>query len=67
MVFYFVFKLYLISRLFLIEFAFFGFFFLFLARLIEYHVFKIYRAKGYNQVNIVIIADESSFLLLKLF
>jgi exopolysaccharide biosynthesis polyprenyl glycosylphosphotransferase len=60
LVFYFVFKLYLISRLFLIEFAILGFLFLFLARLIEYHVFKTYRAKGYNQVNIVLIADESS-------
>jgi exopolysaccharide biosynthesis polyprenyl glycosylphosphotransferase len=60
LVFYFVFKLYQISRLFLIEFAFFGFVFLFLARLIEYHVFKTYRAKGFNLVNIVLIADESS-------
>jgi exopolysaccharide biosynthesis polyprenyl glycosylphosphotransferase len=60
LIFYFVFKLYKISRLFLIEFAFFGFIFLFLSRLIEYHVFKTYRAKGFNQVNIVIIADESS-------
>jgi len=60
LLFYFVFKLYLISRLFLIEFAIFGFIFLFSARLIEYHVFKTYRAKGFNQVNIVLIADESS-------
>ena len=60
MIFYFVFKLYKISRLFLFEFAFLGFIFLFLSRLIEYHVFKTYRAKGFNQVNIVIIADESS-------
>jgi exopolysaccharide biosynthesis polyprenyl glycosylphosphotransferase len=60
LVFYFIFKLYEISRLFLIEFAIFGFIFLFLTRLIEYHVFKTYRAKGFNQVNIVIIADESS-------
>jgi exopolysaccharide biosynthesis polyprenyl glycosylphosphotransferase len=60
LVFYFVFKLYLISRIFLIVFALFGFFFLFLARQLEYRVFKIYRAKGFNQVNIVVIADESS-------
>ena len=60
MIFYFVFKLYKISRLFLFEFAILGFLFLFLSRLIEYHVFKTYRAKGFNQVNIVIIADESS-------
>ena len=61
LVFYFAFKLYQISRLFLIEFAVLGFVFLFTARLIEYHVFKTYRAKGYNQVNIVLIADDSSF------
>jgi exopolysaccharide biosynthesis polyprenyl glycosylphosphotransferase len=60
LVFYFVFKLYLISRIFLITIALFGFLFLFFTRLLEYHLFKIYRAKGYNQVNIVIIADESS-------
>jgi exopolysaccharide biosynthesis polyprenyl glycosylphosphotransferase len=66
LIFYFLFKLYLISRLFLIEFAIFGFMFLFLARLIEYHVFKTYRAKGYNQVNIVLIADESSLPLIEM-
>jgi FlaA1/EpsC-like NDP-sugar epimerase len=60
LIFYFLFKLYKISRLFLIEFAAMGFIFLFLSRLIEYHLFKTYRAKGFNQVNIVIIADESS-------
>jgi len=60
LVFYFVFKLYLISRLFLIVFALFGFLFLFYARLLEYKVFKVYRAKGYNYVNIVLIADDSS-------
>ena len=60
LIFYFLFKLYKISRLFLIEFAALGFIFLFLSRLIEYHLFKTYRAKGFNQVNIVIIADESS-------
>jgi exopolysaccharide biosynthesis polyprenyl glycosylphosphotransferase len=60
LVFYFVFKLYLISRLFLIEFALFGLLFLFLVRSLEYKVFKIYRAKGYNYINIVVIADDSS-------
>ena len=59
LVFYFIFKLYLISRLFLIEFAVFGLFFLFIARSLEYKIFKIYRAKGYNYINVVIIADES--------
>jgi exopolysaccharide biosynthesis polyprenyl glycosylphosphotransferase len=60
LVFYFVFKLYEISRLFLIEFALLGFLFLFLTRILEYIIFKIYRAKGYNYINIVLIADESS-------
>jgi exopolysaccharide biosynthesis polyprenyl glycosylphosphotransferase len=61
LIFYFLFKLYLISRLFLVEFAIFGLLFLFCTRSLEYKVFKIYRAKGYNYINIVIIADESSF------
>jgi len=57
---YFVFKLYLISRLFLLEFAVFGWLFLFVARSLEYKAFKSYRAKGYNYINIVLIADDSS-------
>ncbi|MCK4465853.1 MAG: hypothetical protein KAU83_09090 [Bacteroidales bacterium] len=57
---YFVFKLYMISRLFLIEFSFFGFLFLFIVRILEYKVFKNYRSKGYDQLNIVLIADDSS-------
>ena len=60
LVFYFVFKLYKISRLFLIEVAAFGFFFLFLIRLAEYYLFRIYRSKGYNYLNTVLIADDSS-------
>ena len=60
LLFYFVFKLYLISRLFLIEFSIFGLFFLFIVRSLEYKLFKIYRAKGYNYINIVLIADETS-------
>jgi exopolysaccharide biosynthesis polyprenyl glycosylphosphotransferase len=60
LIFYFVFKLYLISRIFLITIALFGFIFLFFTRLLEYHLFKIYRAKGFNQVNVVVIADETS-------
>jgi exopolysaccharide biosynthesis polyprenyl glycosylphosphotransferase len=60
LIFYFVFKLYLFSRLFLIESAIFGLPFLFIVRLLEYKVFKIYRAKGYNYINVVLIADDSS-------
>ena len=65
LVFYFVFKLYLISRLFLIEFAVFGLFFLFVARSLEYKIFKIYRSKGYNYINVVIIADDSSITFIE--
>jgi exopolysaccharide biosynthesis polyprenyl glycosylphosphotransferase len=60
LIFYFVFKLYLISRLFLIEFSILGFIFLFLVRSVEYKVFRNYRAKGYNYINVVLIADDSS-------
>ncbi|NMC37122.1 MAG: sugar transferase [Bacteroidales bacterium] len=57
---YFIFKLAYISRLFLVEFTFLGFLFLFLSRMLEYKVFRIYRAKGYNYINVVVIADDSS-------
>ncbi len=60
MIFYFVFKLAYISRLFLIEFAFLGFLFLLLVRIFEYKVFKVYRAKGHNFINVVLIVDESA-------
>ncbi|NLA49087.1 MAG: hypothetical protein GX876_06440, partial [Bacteroidales bacterium] len=60
LVFYFLFKLHDISRLFLIEAAVFGFLFLFLIRLAEYYLFRIYRSKGYNYRNTVLIADDSS-------
>jgi exopolysaccharide biosynthesis polyprenyl glycosylphosphotransferase len=57
---YFIFKMAWISRLFLIEFTFLGFIFLFVIRLLEYKVFKTYRTKGYNFINIVLVADETS-------
>ncbi len=60
MIFYFVFKLYEISRIFLIMFAVLGFVFLFFARLTEYKVFKLYRAEGHNYINVVLIADDTS-------
>ena len=60
MILYFVFKLGYLSRLFLIQFAFLGFLFLLLARIIEYKVFKVYRAKGFNYVNLILIADETA-------
>jgi exopolysaccharide biosynthesis polyprenyl glycosylphosphotransferase len=60
LVLYFVFKLYLISRIFLFEFAIIGFLFLFFTRSVEYKLFKTYRAKGYNFINIALIADDSA-------
>ena len=60
LIFYFVFKLYEISRLYLIEFTILAFWFLFVIRSLEYKVFKLYRSKGYNYINIVLIADETS-------
>ena len=38
----------------------FGFTFLFLLRFFEYKVLKIYRSRGYNQKNIVIISDATA-------
>lgn len=57
---YFILKMTWISRLFLIEFTFLGFIFLFIARLIEYKIFKSYRAKGFNFKSVVLISDDSS-------
>jgi exopolysaccharide biosynthesis polyprenyl glycosylphosphotransferase len=60
LVFYFIFSEYNLSRMFLVEFTFIGFIFLFLVRLTEYKVFKLYREKGYNFVNLVLMADEGN-------
>jgi exopolysaccharide biosynthesis polyprenyl glycosylphosphotransferase len=60
LVFYFLFRNYIISRRVLVEFTFLGFLFLFFVRLFEYNVFKVYRAKGFNYAEIVLIADETS-------
>ncbi|MBG0859438.1 MAG: sugar transferase, partial [Bacteroidales bacterium] len=60
LVFYFILENYGISRRLLVGFTFLGFLFLFLVRLLEYKVFKTYRAKGYNFVNIVLIGDDTS-------
>jgi exopolysaccharide biosynthesis polyprenyl glycosylphosphotransferase len=32
---------------------------------LEYKLFKVYRAKGYNSVNIILIADDSSLLFIE--
>jgi exopolysaccharide biosynthesis polyprenyl glycosylphosphotransferase len=60
LVLYYVFKMTFVTHEFLIEFTFLGFVFLFSVRLFEYKVFKSFRAKGYNYVNIVLIADDLS-------
>jgi len=60
MIAYFIFKMGWISRLFLLELTFLGFVILFFVRVIEFKVFKSYRARGYNNVNIILVADDSS-------
>jgi len=57
---YFLFKLYSLSRTFILLIPTFGLVFLFFLRVVEYKVFKLYRAKGFNFLNIVLIADNSS-------
>ena len=57
---YFLFKLYTVSRTFIILIPAFGFLLLFFLRVFEYKVFKQYRAKGFNYLNVVLIADTSS-------
>ena len=57
---YFLFKLYTVSRTFIILIPTFGFLLLFSLRVLEYKVFKQYRAKGFNFLNVVLIADTSS-------
>ena len=59
-IFYFLFKLYEVSRTFIVLIPLFGFFFLFTLRVFEYKVFKRYRAQGFNYLNVVLIADTSS-------
>lgn len=49
-----------ISIPFQIELTLFGFLFLFTVRVFEYKVFKVFRERGYNQLNVVLIADGSS-------
>lgn len=60
LIFYFVFRDFDISRRLLVEFTFLGFLFLLIARMVEYILFKTYRAKGFNFLNIAVIADETS-------
>ncbi|HCC70832.1 MAG TPA: hypothetical protein DEQ09_06745, partial [Bacteroidales bacterium] len=57
---YFIFRLYMVPRRVLAMICIFGFTFLFLLRFFEYKVLKIYRSRGYNQKNIVIISDATA-------
>jgi lipopolysaccharide/colanic/teichoic acid biosynthesis glycosyltransferase len=56
----FLFQLNSIPGLFLVELSIFGFLFLAVVRILKYLSFKTLGAQGYNQLNIVIIADDSS-------
>jgi lipopolysaccharide/colanic/teichoic acid biosynthesis glycosyltransferase len=58
--FYFLLGINSVPRLFLIELSFSGFLFLFIVRVLVYRILKILGIKGYNQVNIIIIADSFS-------
>jgi lipopolysaccharide/colanic/teichoic acid biosynthesis glycosyltransferase len=57
---FFLFELYSIPRLFLLELPFFGFLFLFIGRILMFKAFKNSGVQGYNHINIVIIANDSS-------
>ncbi len=49
-----------LSISFVLLFTILGFVFLFTVRFLEYNVLKLYRSKGFNYVNLVLIADDSS-------
>jgi len=59
--FYFLLRLYAIPRLFLAELPILGFLFLFFGRILIYKILKSCGIRGYNHVNIIIIADSYSF------
>jgi lipopolysaccharide/colanic/teichoic acid biosynthesis glycosyltransferase len=58
--FYFLLSLNSIPKLVLAELSFFGFFFLFFGRIMIYKILKGLGVKGYNSVNIIIVADSFS-------
>jgi exopolysaccharide biosynthesis polyprenyl glycosylphosphotransferase len=59
-IYYYVFKLNVISHSFIVLFALNGLLILYSVRIIEYKIFKWYRASGHNYVNVILIADGSS-------
>ncbi|MBE9510950.1 MAG: sugar transferase [Bacteroidetes bacterium] len=54
-----------LSISFVLLFTILGFVFLFTVRFLEYNVLQFYRSKGFNYVNLVLIADDSSIPLIK--
>lgn len=62
---YFAFGLYTVPRLFVIELIIIGLALLFSVRMFEYKVFKVYRSEGYNTINVVLIADDTSEKFIK--
>ena len=60
LLYFFLFSVTSVTQLFIIEFILIGLLFLVVVRLFEYKFFKTYRSKGYNQINAVLIADDSS-------
>jgi lipopolysaccharide/colanic/teichoic acid biosynthesis glycosyltransferase len=59
-IFYFLFRLYPVHRLFLAELPFFGFIILYFGRMLIFIVLKRFGEKGHNHVIAIIIADDSS-------
>jgi len=62
---YFSFRLYMVPRQFIVETTFLGFMFLFSLRLLEYKLFKNYRARGYNYINLIVICDSTALSFIR--
>ena len=54
-----------VPRRFIFEVVGFGFLFLLCLRIVEYKVFRLYRSKGYNFINVVILADDRALPFIK--
>jgi exopolysaccharide biosynthesis polyprenyl glycosylphosphotransferase len=59
-IYYYFFRLETISHIFIFLFAAIGLVILFSVRIIEYKIFKWYRARGHNYINVILISDSSS-------
>ncbi len=62
---YFVFRLYMVPRQFLVIFVLQGFILLLLVRMFEYRVFRNYRAKGYNYKYLLMICDDNAIAFIE--